>query len=105
MNFGKTFEIKIPSIEEWAADSVLYNYATSIFTDESKTETGTGLGVFSDDLGTSVSLRLQFFKRKSMPSIWLQGKLDSFPFVLRLLIYCYIAVFALRDQVEMLIIA
>ena len=34
------------------------DYATSIFTDRSKTETGTGSGVFSEDLGISVSLRL-----------------------------------------------
>ena len=58
MNFGRNFETKIPSREEWAADSVLNDYATSIFTDGSKTETDTGSGVFSDNLDISVSLSL-----------------------------------------------
>ena len=57
LNFGMTFETRIPFREEWAADSVLSDYTTSIFTEGSR-ETGTGLGLFSDDLGTSVSLRL-----------------------------------------------
>ena len=58
LNFGRSFETRIPSREEWAAESVLNDNATSIFTDGSKTETGTGSGVFSDDLGISVSLML-----------------------------------------------
>ena len=69
------------------------DYATSIFTDGSKTEAGTVSCVFSDDLGTSVSLRLPNICtvfQAEIQSIWLQGNLDSFPFVFRLLIYMYV---------------
>ena len=37
------------------------DYATSIFTDGLKTETGPGSGVFSNDLGTSVSLKAAYY--------------------------------------------
>ena len=54
----RIFETWIPFREKWATDSIFRDYATSIFTNGSMTVTGTSLGVFSDDLGTSVSLRL-----------------------------------------------
>ena len=37
LNFGRTFETRILPREEWAADSVLNDCATSVFTDGSKT--------------------------------------------------------------------
>ena len=52
LNFGRTFETKISSREDWAAASFLRDYATSIFIDGSKTEIGNGSVVFSDYLGT-----------------------------------------------------
>ena len=36
LNFGSAFESRIPIREEWAADSVLRDFDTSIITDESK---------------------------------------------------------------------
>ena len=44
LNVGRTFEARIPSREEWPRNSVLRDYATSILTDGSKTETGSGSG-------------------------------------------------------------
>ena len=58
INFFKTFKTRIPSREECAANSVMRDYAVSIFTDGSKTETGTGCGVISDDLYIWMSIRL-----------------------------------------------
>ena len=58
LSFDRTLETRISYRKEWAADTVLKVYLTSIFTDGSTTEAGSGSGVFSDDLGTLVSLRL-----------------------------------------------
>ena len=40
------------------ANAVNWDYVISIFTDGSKTENGTGSGIYSDDLDISLSLRL-----------------------------------------------
>ena len=58
LNFWRTLETRIPSRKECAAYSVLRDYVTTIFTDGLKTKTCTASGIFSDDLGTFVSLRL-----------------------------------------------
>lgn len=36
--------------EEWAANSVFSDHDISVFADKTKTENGTGSGIFSDDL-------------------------------------------------------
>lgn len=59
MNFNKAFKPRIPSREKWALDYIKkLKHAISIFTNESKTVTGTGSGTFSGDLNFSVSFRL-----------------------------------------------
>lgn len=40
----------IPFSEKWTANSDFRGYAISVFTYESKMETGTEFGMFSDDL-------------------------------------------------------
>ena len=50
VEFGRTFETRFMSREEWVAYSVLRDYA--IFTDGSKTETGLSFIIFSDNLDT-----------------------------------------------------
>lgn len=41
MNFGKAFKIRIPWREKCMADSVIMDYAFSIFTDGPNTKTST----------------------------------------------------------------
>lgn len=57
-NFVRTFCVDVPTREDWAADRVIRDDEISVFTDGSKTETGTGSGIFSADLGIRISERL-----------------------------------------------
>lgn len=45
----------IPSRQEWATSSVFRDNAISALTNDSKTETATDSGIFSDDLDISAS--------------------------------------------------
>lgn len=57
----------VPSREEWSVDSVMRDYAISIFTDGSQKETGFGPDVLSDDLEFSCisdcPIHVKFFKQ------------------------------------------
>lgn len=68
LNFDNAFKTRIPSREEWVADSILKDCAASIFTDGTETETRIGLVYF---LMIWILRRLsgcriddQFFRRK-----------------------------------------
>lgn len=58
IDFEKPYQIHIPTRKDWEENRVINANVLSIFTDGSKTESGTGSGVFSEKLGINKSFGL-----------------------------------------------
>ncbi|XP_049315628.1 uncharacterized protein LOC125779110 isoform X2 [Bactrocera dorsalis] len=58
LDFNRHFQVRIPSRREWRRGSFAEEGTTSVYTDGSKMDCGVGTGVFSADLGISLSIRL-----------------------------------------------
>lgn len=59
LRFNGIFELHIPSRDEWSSDSIARNEDINIYTDDSKMERGTGVGIYSDTLGMNESIKMR----------------------------------------------